>query len=123
MPIKNSQHTFHKKTQAEEKLTRKVSFRLSESEYLHVVDELAISGLSLSALARKRLLGKRVASKADLAVLAELRRLGGLLKHFHIETGGIYSKLTADAIGDISEYVKTLTERVEKTSTSQEEPS
>jgi hypothetical protein len=98
----------------EKKLTRKVSFRLSEEEYAHVLDELTVSGLSLSALIRKRILGERVASRADLAVLAELRRLGGLLKHVYTETGGIYSQNTADAIEDISKYVKALTERTKK---------
>ena len=92
-----------------ENLTRRITFRLSESEYAQVSDELTVCGLSLSAFARKRLLGQRVASKADLAVLGELRRLGGLLKHIHNETRGAYSSLTAQAIRDLSAYVRTLT--------------
>ena len=97
------------KTIEKENLTRRITFRLSESEYAQVSDELAVCGLSLSAFARKRLLGQRVASKADLAVLGELRRLGGLLKHIHNETRGAYSSLTAQAIKDLSAYVRTLT--------------
>jgi phosphate uptake regulator len=92
-----------------EKLTRRITFRLSEFEYAQVSDELAVCGLSLSAFARKRLLSQRVASKADLAMLGELRRLGGLLKHIHNETRGAYSNLTAQAIKDLSAYVRTLT--------------
>jgi hypothetical protein len=52
-----------------------------------------------------------VASKADLAVLAELRRLGGLLKHIHNETRGAYSALTAQAIRDLSAYARALAEK------------
>jgi phosphate uptake regulator len=73
------------------------------------MNELEVCGLNISALARSRILGIRVASKADLAVLAELRRLGGLLKHVHNETRGAYSALTAQAIKDLSAYVRALT--------------
>lgn len=92
-----------------ENLTRRITFRLSESEYAQVSDELAVCGLTVSSLARHRLLSRRVASKADLAVLGELRRLGGLLKHVHNETRGAYSALTAQAIKDLSAYVRVLT--------------
>jgi hypothetical protein len=92
-----------------ENLTRRITFRLSESEYAQTSDELAVCGLSLSAFVRKRILGQHVASKADLAVLGELRRLGGLLKHVHNETRGAYSELTAQARNDLSAYVRTLT--------------
>jgi len=91
--------------------TRKITFRLSESEYAQISDDLTISGLSISSLIRKRLLCVRVASRADLAVLSELRRLGGLLKHINNETRGAYSSLTAQAIKDLSAYARTLTER------------
>jgi hypothetical protein len=90
--------------------TRKICFRLSEAEYARVSDDMSVCGLSVSALARNRILGARVASKADLAVLAELRRLGGLLKHVHNETLGTYSALTAQAIRDLSAYARALAE-------------
>jgi hypothetical protein len=66
-------------------------------------------GLSLSALARKRILEKRIATSEDLTVLAELRRLGANLKRAYEETGGGYSDSTAEAIKDISAYVRCLT--------------
>jgi hypothetical protein len=82
---------------------------MSEAEYSRIADELLVCGLSLSAFVRKRVFGQHVASKADLAVLAELRRLGGLLKHVHNETRGAYSALTAQAIRDLSAYARALT--------------
>jgi protein required for attachment to host cells len=94
-----------------EKRTHKISFRLSELEYARVKDELEICGMTVSALARRRILGQKVASRADLAVLAELRRLGGLLKHVHNETLGTYSVLTAQAIRDLSAYARVLSEK------------
>ena len=77
---------------------RKITFRLSESEYAQISDDMAACGLSISFFARKRLLGVHVAYRADLAVLSKLRRLGWLLKHVHNETRGAYSSLTAQTI-------------------------
>jgi hypothetical protein len=57
---------------------------------------------------RRRVFGKRVVPQSDLAVLAELRRLGGLMKHVHLETRGAYSERTADAIRAIESYARTL---------------
>jgi hypothetical protein len=61
-----------------------------------------------------------VASKADLAVLAELRRLDGLLKHVHNETHGTYSALTAQTIRDLSAYVRALTAKHRENSNSED---
>jgi hypothetical protein len=99
---------------SKEKLTRRITFRLSESEFSQISDEMDVCGLTVSSLARKRLLGIRVASRADLAVLSELRRLGGLLKHVHNETRGAYSSLTAQAIKDLSAYARTLSQKTNK---------
>jgi hypothetical protein len=101
--------------------TRLICLRLSKAEYSRIADELLVCGLSLSAFVRKRISGQRVASKADLAVLAELRRLGGLLKHVHNETRGAYSNLTAQAIKNLSAYVRTLTAKHRDNSNSEGE--
>jgi len=108
--IKSKQAEYEKTTRFSQK-TRKVTFRLSESEYERISDDIAVCGLTVSSLVRKRLLGIRVASHADIAVLSELRRLGGLLKHIHNETRGAYSSLTAQAIKDLSAYARALTGR------------
>ena len=98
------------KVREKEKKKRKICFRLSEPEYSLVKNELEVCGLTVSALARSRLLGRRVVPKTDLAILAELRRLGGLLKHVHNESIGAYSALTAQAIRDLSVYARSLAE-------------
>ena len=108
-----AEHTEKKQTDLKKQThrTRIIPFRLSESEYVKISDDLAICGLTMSSLVRKRLLGTRVASRADLAVLSELRRLGGLLKHIHNESQGTYSSLTMRAIKDLSAYARALTEK------------
>jgi len=92
---------------------RKITFRLTESEYAQISEDMAVSGLSVSSFTRKRLLGVRIASRADLAVLSELRRLGGLLKHVHNETRGAYSALTAQAIRDLSACAQAITKNTQ----------
>ena len=87
---------------------RKVTIRLTDMEHAFLTTESDICGLSLSAFIRKISLGQRISSKADLRVLSELLRLGGLLKHLHNETKGIYSDLTADALRAIRAYVESL---------------
>jgi hypothetical protein len=100
--------TKNKPTEKENRTSR-ISIRFTKTEYARLKGEAGLSGLTAVAFARKRIFSQRVASKADLAVLAELRRLGGLLKHVHNETRGAYSALTAQAIRDLSAYVRVLT--------------
>jgi hypothetical protein len=85
-----------------------IGVRFTESEREFLAIEADMCGLSLSSLIRCRSLGKRVSSKTDLRVLAELRRLGGLLKHLHNETRGTYSSLTSDCLREIAAYVRNM---------------
>lgn len=90
----------------------KISVRFTEKEHGLLLEEADISGLSLSAYIRQRSMGRRVSSKADLRALAELRRIGGLLKHIHNETKGAYSAKTAEAIREITRYARLLNEEL-----------
>lgn len=93
-----------------EKRTIITNIRLTPNERQTLVDEADACGLSLSAYIRQRSFGKRVAAKTDLRVIAELRRIGGLLKHIHNETKGAYSAKTAEAIREITRYVRQMNE-------------
>ena len=44
-----------------------------------------------------RALDRPVVSRTDATTIRELRRLGGLLKKVHVDSGGAYSKETASA--------------------------
>ena len=91
----------------------RIGLRISEKEAQEVKEQAEASHLTLSEYVRRRILGKRIVPQADMNVLAELRRLGGLLKHIHNETRGIYSELTANAIRALETYSKAL-ERAHK---------
>jgi hypothetical protein len=99
------------RTNERENRTRRIGFRISEGEYSRVLEYLSVCGVTLSEFARKSVLKEKIVPKSDMAVLAELRRLGGLLKHIHNETRGAYSDLTRRAIQDLSAYVRALTEK------------
>jgi hypothetical protein len=116
--VKTTGNTQLKKANKELK-TRKITFRLSEPEYARVSENLSVCGLTFSAFTRKSVLGQRVASHADLTVLAELRRLGGLLKNIHNGTRGAYSNLTAQAIRDLSAYARELAAKAQNNAISE----
>ena len=85
-----------------------IGIRLTSDERKFIAYESDICGLTPSSFIREKSLGKRVAAKTDLRVLAELRRLGGLMKHLHNETKGAYSALTSDCLREIAAYIRNL---------------
>ena len=92
--------------------TIKFSLRVTESEYQSLAAEADICGLSCSALLRQRGIENKnhIVAKTDLRMVAEIRRIGGLLKHIHNETKGVYSEQTAEAIREITRFVRLLNE-------------
>jgi hypothetical protein len=90
-----------------------IGVRFTAEDRRFLSEEADICGVSVSSLIRGRSLGKRVAAKTDLRVIAELRRMGGLLKHLHNETKGAYSALTSDCIREIAAYVRNLNRELE----------
>jgi len=67
-----------------------------EKEQLRVFAHGA--GLAVSELVRLRALGHPVVCRTDATTIRELRRLGGLLKKIHMDSGGAYSQQTAAAL-------------------------
>jgi hypothetical protein len=84
----------------------RIGLRVSEEERLEITEQAEASALTVSEYVRRKVLGRRIIPKTDLSVLAELRRLGGLLKHIHLETRGTYSDLTASAIRALEAYAR-----------------
>lgn len=62
-----------------------INIRLTPEERTFLAEQARLAGLTLSAYGRRRLLGHVVMAQADRAAIAELRRLGGLLKHIALE--------------------------------------
>lgn len=94
-------------------LDHRVTVRFDQEEYQAIIEDADIAGLSVAAFIRKKCKGSRIASKADLVVLAEVQRLGGLLKHIHNETRGAYSAKTAKAIDAIRAYVHLMCDELD----------
>ena len=83
-----------------EKKEKKLTVRYRSHEVQELQQQADLAGLSISELVRRRSLGRRVAPKADLKVIAELRRFGGLLKLIHNETGGLWNAKTGPLLDD-----------------------
>jgi len=59
-----------------------VSLRVTRPEKLRIKNQSALAGLSASEYLRRNFFGgKPLIAHTDLKILAELRRIGGLLKH------------------------------------------
>ena len=79
-------------------LTARLDVRVApgEKEQLAVIARDA--GLAVAELVRLRALGRPVVSRTDATTIRELRRLGGLLKMVHVESGGAYRDQTAELL-------------------------
>jgi hypothetical protein len=79
-------------------LTNRVYVRISPVEKAALRAMAKVAGVPVAELVRLRSLGRPVIPRTDATTIRELRRLGGLLKKIHVDSGGTYSMLTAEAI-------------------------
>lgn len=82
--------------------------RLQQSEKAKLVEQADFAGISVSELVRQRAANKSVFARTDLAMLRELRRCAGLLKHFHNLTGGTHAAQTAQVLSDLRATIRGL---------------
>ena len=92
----------------DEPLDAIVNVRLTSEEKERLRDDADMAGLSMSALIRARYFGRPVVAHADQVLIKELRRLGGLFKHAHNESGGAYSAETSAALFLVSEAIRKI---------------
>ena len=89
-----------------------LTLRVSAEEKERVEQQAAIAGLSASEYMRRHVFGGRpVVAAADEAMLRELRRVGGLLKHHFV---------TAQSVGsgeELSEALRVLSHAIERITT------
>jgi mobilization protein NikA len=88
-------------------LTARLDVRVAPAEKEQLAVIARDAGLTVAELVRLRALGRPVVSRTDATTIRELRRLGGLLKMVHVESGGAYRQQT-------SELLKTLRAAVGK---------
>ena len=92
----------------------RICARLNDEERKQILAQAETSRLTVSEFIRRRALGKQIVPKSDLRILNELRRLGGLLKHIHLETRGSYSEDTRNAIRTLDNYARQLRKDIEE---------
>ena len=93
-----------------EALTEKIALRLTPDEKTRLRDDAELAGLSVSKLVRRRYFGRPIVANADMVMVRELRRIGGLLKHIHNKTDGVYNRETAQALVEITGQIKKLSQ-------------
>jgi hypothetical protein len=79
-------------------LTARLDVRVAPGEKEDLGVDARDAGLTVSELVRLRALGHPVVSRTDATTIRELRRLGGLLKLVHTESGGAYRQQTAELL-------------------------
>ncbi len=79
-------------------LTARLDVRVSPAEKKQLGGIAREAGLPVAELVRLRALGRPVVSRTDATTIRELRRLGGLLKMVHVESGGAYRQQTAELL-------------------------
>ena len=98
----------------DEALTVILNLRLTKDEKSELAEQARLCGITVSALVRKRIFGRRVVPKIDSNMVAELRRLGGLVKHCFNE--GANSKDTSDALKEVTKLLERLNRDHQKNS-------
>lgn len=94
-----------------EPLSAVVNVRLTSAEKQRLRDDAETAGVSVSELVRRRYFGRPLLAAADLTMIRELRRIGGLLKHVHTESGGAYSQATAAVLVELRKQIEALSQR------------
>ncbi len=95
-------------TKGVEPLDAVINVRLTTAEKGRLKEDADLAALSMSELVRRRYFGRPIIANADAVMLKELRRIGGLLKHVHNESSGVYSKDTAEALSALKSYMGKL---------------
>jgi len=88
--------------------TARIPLRCTPAEKERVQALAKEAGLTVSQFLMRRALGTPVHSKADVQTINELRRLGGLLKLLHTQSGGAYRDTTSDALHEATAAIRRI---------------
>ena len=91
-----------------EPLDAVINVRLTTSEKIRLKRDARVASMSVSALVRRRYFGRPLIANTDAVMIKELRRLGGLLKHIHNQSGGAYRQATAEALRAVTACIERL---------------
>ncbi|MEE8666329.1 MAG: MobB mobilization protein [Acetobacter sp.] len=71
-----------------------INVRLTMAEKDRLKEDADLAGVSVSELVRRRYFGRPIVAHTDIAMIRELRRLGGLLKHLYLSSNGDHAQET-----------------------------
>jgi hypothetical protein len=91
-----------------EPLDAVINIRLTGEEKNRLKEDADLAALSMSELVRRRYFGRPIIANVDAVMVKELRRIGGLLKHIHNQSDGIYSQETAEVLVALKAYILEL---------------
>jgi Ribbon-helix-helix protein, copG family len=94
-----------------EPLDQRITIRLSRAEKDQLTEDANLAGLTTSELIRRRYFGKPIIAATDAAMIRELRRVGGLLKHIFNQSGNTYNTETGNALSEVKDCIKRLANR------------
>ena len=97
-----------------EKKSMRTTIRFKPEEIVELEQQAHLDGLTLSELIRRRALKRRVLPAVDLRLIAELRKIGGLVKMIYSETGGMYSRKTSAILDELQATVVSIRGRIKK---------
>ena len=106
-----------------EKKSMRVTIRFKPEEVVELEHQAHLDGLTLAELVRRRALKKRVLPAVDLRLIAELRKIGGLVKMIYSETGGMYSRKTSAILDELQATVVSIRDRIHRQENRKEDPS
>ncbi len=89
-------------------LDNRIGIRVTSKEKKQLQLDAELAGLSVSELIRRRYFGRPIVANADIIMINELRRIGGLLKLAIVESKGCYKKDVNDTILEIKNYIHRL---------------
>ncbi|MYD95113.1 MAG: hypothetical protein F4Y02_15805 [Chloroflexi bacterium] len=93
------------------RLTAFLRIRFTPADRAELGAHAEAAGMTVAGYVRRRALGHTVIAATDEMMIRELRRLGGLVKRVHSESGGAYSEQTAAALDDLRAAIQRVARR------------
>ena len=91
------------------------TLRLSEAEDINLTRAASVAGLSVSAFLRRKCFGGRpIIARTDAEAIRELRRLGGLLKHYFTAVREVTSSVVVEELCSTLKAVQKTIEHLGK---------
>lgn len=91
-----------------EPLDSVVRTRVTATDRAHIARQAEAACLTTSEYIRRCATERVILSRTDDVMIRELRRIGGLLKHIHVESAGAYSESTAAGLESIRAAIDSI---------------